>query len=89
VLNPFNPLVVINALLRGDTWAVNFECKSVLPTGNYHRLNPHYLRHTPIPGMVNTKLIRQTIQSEQTQEMVERTIEWIDESGWIDGGTAS
>lgn len=84
VLNPFNPLLAINALLRGDMWAINFECYSILPEGNYHRLNPHYVRHTPIPFMVNTGLIRKTVASEQTQRMVDETIAWIDSHDWMD-----
>jgi predicted acylesterase/phospholipase RssA len=84
ILNPMNPLLAINALLRGDMWAINFECMSLLPDGNYHRLNPHYLRHTPIPFMANTGMLKKTVQSAETQQMVDETIEWIDRSGWLD-----
>lgn len=84
LLNPFDPLLAINALLRGDQWAINFQCKNMMPEGNYYRLNPFYSRHSTIPMYVNTEVIRQTVQSEETQEMIDETVKWLDKSGWLD-----
>jgi hypothetical protein len=84
LLNPFNPLLVVNALLRGGTKAVDFQCHNLLPHGAYHRLNPFFFRNSPIPFAVNTREIRKTVQSAQTQAMIEETIRWIDQSGWFD-----
>jgi hypothetical protein len=86
VLNPFNPLLVINALLRGGNQAVDFQCHNLLSYSGYHRLNPYYVRKAPIPFMVNTAEIRKTVQSPETQNMIEKTIKWLDDSGWF--GTA-
>jgi hypothetical protein len=83
-LNPFNPLLVVNALLRGGTKAVDFQCHNLLSHKCYHRLYPYYARNAPIPFMVNTRDIRMTVQSPETQAMVDRAIQWIDDSGWME-----
>lgn len=84
LLNPLNPLLVINALMRGGTKAVDFQCHHLLPHGSYHRLNPYYARNAPIPFVVNTGNIRRTVKSPETQAMVDRTVEWLDRCGWMD-----
>lgn len=84
ILNPFNPLLVVNALLRGGTKAVDFQCHNLLPHGSYFRLNPYYSRNAPIPFVVNTADIRRTVQSPETQAMVDKTVEWLDKCGWMD-----
>jgi len=84
ILDPFRPLLVVNALLRGSTSAVDFQCRNLLPHGSYHRLNPFYSRNAPIPFMVNTEDIKRTVQSPETQTLVSRTIEWLDASGWFE-----
>jgi hypothetical protein len=84
LLNPFNPLLVINALLRGGSQAVDFQCDNLLPDCGYHRLNPYYVRNAPIPFMVNTAEIRKTVQSPETQNMIEKTIKWLDDFGWFE-----
>jgi hypothetical protein len=33
---------------------------------------------------VNTEVIRQTVHSEETQEMIDQTAKWLDSSGWLD-----
>jgi hypothetical protein len=85
LLNPFKPLLVVNALLRGGTQAVDFQCDNLLPDGGYFRLNPYYARNSPIPFMVNTMEIRQTIQSPETQNMVDNAVRWLDDFGWFKG----
>jgi uncharacterized protein len=89
VLNPFNPLLAIDAMLKGDMAAVDYECRRILPKGRYFRLNPHFVRQSPIPFMVNTDVIRKTVMSDETQQLVERTITWIDNSGWLEAGPAA
>ena len=84
LLKPSDPFLVIQALLRGDQWAVNFQCRNILPHGTYHRLDPHFLRNSIIPMSANTTLIRETVQSERAQKKLEKTIEWLDHSGWFD-----
>jgi hypothetical protein len=84
VLDPTRPLLAVNALLRGNTTAVDFQCRNLLPHGSYYRLNPYYSRNVPIPFMINTAEIRKTVQSEQTQAMVAKTIDWLDRSGWME-----
>ena len=86
LLNPLNPLLVINALLRGGSQAIDFQCHNLLSNSGYHRLNPYYTRKAPIPFMVNTAEIRRTVQSPETQNMIEKTVKWLDDTGWF--GTA-
>ncbi|HYL99043.1 MAG TPA: patatin-like phospholipase family protein [Blastocatellia bacterium] len=86
VLNPFKPLLLLGALMRGDSWAVNFECKHVMPQGHYHRLDPYYIVNSYIPGMVDTAVIRKTVESDDTQKLIDRTVEWLDKCGWFEEG---
>lgn len=84
LLNPFKPLLVINALLRGGSQAVDFQCDNLLPDRGYHRLNPYFVRNSPIPFMVNTREIRKTVQSPQTQKMIDDAVKWLDDFGWFE-----
>ncbi|HUK90117.1 MAG TPA: hypothetical protein VLZ81_06930, partial [Blastocatellia bacterium] len=83
VLNPLKPLLILGALLHGDSWAVNFEAEHVLPLGHYFRLDPYYVVNSYIPGMVDTAVMRKTVESEETQKMIDRSVEWLDKSGWM------
>lgn len=84
LLKPSDPFLVIQALLRGDQWAVNFQCKNILPHGSYHRLDPHFVRKSMIPMGANTDLIRETVKADKTQHKIEKTVAWLDKSGWFD-----
>lgn len=84
LLKPTDPFLVIQALLRGDQWSVHFQCKNILPHGRYHRLDPHFVRNSFIPMSANIDVIRETVQAEKTQHKIDKTIAWIDKSGWFE-----
>lgn len=82
MLDPFNPLLLIDVFTSGSNNAIRFECERLLGSG-FFRLNPFYDASTKY-DVVNTSLIRKSVAAPSTQALIKAAIAWLDESGWME-----
>jgi uncharacterized protein len=73
LLDPANPLVLIDAFLQGGNEAVAWECGILMGEKNFHRLNVP-LAHMLVPD------------DPETKTYVAETIAWLDTTGWFGRG---
>ena len=73
LLDPGNPLVLIDAFLQAGSGAVTWECDIFMGERQFHRLDVP-LRHMCVPG------------DPETEARVERAGKWLDTTGWFTEG---
>lgn len=70
LLDPLNPLVLIDAFLQGGNETVAWECGKLLGEKNFYRLNVP-LEHMLVPS------------DTYTNERVAEAVAWLDTNGWL------
>lgn len=84
LLNPTNPLLLLNAFLSGSADATTFQAREFLPAGRVWRLDPFFTHGGVIPFMqVVPSQLDKTSTEPSTLAAVNRTCEWIKRSNWM------
>lgn len=84
LLNPSNPLLLLNAFLAGSTEVVSFEAAELLGQTNFFRLDPFYTESGLLPFVqADPKKQQNTAASPDTQEMLQHAARWLRHNGWM------
>jgi uncharacterized protein len=73
LLDPTNPLVLIDAFLQAGNEAVSWECNILMGASRFHRLN------VPLKRMC-------VIGDPETEALVADSAKWLDTTGWFSEG---
>jgi hypothetical protein len=84
ILNPLNPLLLLNGFLSGTTEAIVMESEQILDKPKFRRLDPFYTEPGLLPFVqADPRKQQGTAASAMTQELIKETAEWLQTSGWL------
>ncbi len=84
LLNPSNPLLLLNGFLSGTTEAIVMESEQILHPSRVRRLDPFYTEPGLLPFVqANPRRQQATAESALTQALIQQTAEWLQSSGWL------
>jgi hypothetical protein len=84
LVNPFNPLLLLNAFLSGAAQAVNLEAAELLDKPNFCRVDPYYTEPGLLPFVqADPKKQQQTAECPETHELLQDAARWLRQTGWI------
>jgi uncharacterized protein len=84
LLNPLNPLLLLNGFLSGTTEAIVKESEQILDEPKFRRLDPFYTESDLLPFVqADPRKQQRTAASALTQELIKETAEWLQACGWL------
>jgi uncharacterized protein len=84
LLNPLNPLLLLNGFLSGTTEAIVKESEQILDEPKFRRLDPFYTESDLLPFVqADPRKQQRTAASALTQELIKETAEWLQTCGWL------
>jgi hypothetical protein len=84
LLNPLNPLLLLNGFLSGTTEAIVLESEQILDKPKFRRLDPFYTESDLLPFVqADPRKQQRTADSAMTQELIKETAEWLQTCGWL------
>src|SRR6185437_12230958 len=84
LLNPLNPLLLLNGFLSGTTEAIVMESEQILDKPKFRRLDPFYTEPGLLPFVqADPRKQQSTAASAMTQELIKETAEWLQGCGWL------
>jgi uncharacterized protein len=84
LLNPSNPLLLLNAFLTGSSEVVTYEAAAMLDAPRFFRLDPFYTEPGLLPFVqASPKKQQNTAASPETHEMVQQAARFLRHSGWM------
>ena len=84
LLNPKNPLLLLNGFLTGSSEAIAFETAEILDKQKFCRLDPFFTEPGLLPFVqASPKKQQETAASAPTQLMLQSTAHWLRASGWL------
>ena len=84
LLDPSNPLLLLNAFLTGSSEGLTCAASEILGQKRFFRLDPYYTDTGLLPFVqASPKKQQATAAAEGTQALVRSAAGWLHRSGWM------